>query len=250
MDLDEQLREVREQKHREYLRYADQMERGSPGSHRQNNADLGSAIAKKFGSLEKYCAGKTIAKFIISHFFFPECINEDEVGAVPGIYRFRMDITNFHGLEYSERGLDGDALRMHREQQKMLHGTGHKILLFRYCFDVRELYPVRNQKIELYGEFYCLQPADHERLNAVWRRVNGQTPESIIYLGNLNYYKSLCHDSMGNKIDFVGAPEPAKIEPSSGNRPAPQQNKQTSLLDDALLKKINEEYFGYYGGGR
>jgi hypothetical protein len=52
-----------------------------------------------------------------------------------------------------------------------------------------------------------LQPNDHKRLTAAWRKVNGMTNESMIYLSDIEFAKTLCLDRMkDNKTDKIDKP--------------------------------------------
>lgn len=213
MNFEEQLKIVREQKRSDYLKRNNESEKKFKEEiEQQQNIEL---LAKKIETLtnlrQKYGhlfasnprskAARTIQRFVKKHYFEPLCINEEDIDNIPPIYRIRINITNYHSLEYSEENIPANTLDMHRLIYKMLTQgptTEPEIIYFRYCFDIRKLYPIKNQIFEIYNIFYFMQPNDHIRINATWRKINNETNESIRYLTSFEYYKSLSIDMYKN----------------------------------------------------
>ena len=94
---------------------------------------------------------------------YDDCVNADEIKNIPPKYRFDVYITDNHILEYSEENISDANINLHRMMHTMVHEENPAIL-FRYCFDIRQIYPNRHKIIELYDGFYFLQPLDHERI--------------------------------------------------------------------------------------
>ncbi len=137
------------------------------------------------------CANKKIVNFFKKKYFELPCVNESDILGIPGLYRFRLEITNHHSNYYSEDQVSQQHL--HNYRRKFIQ-PGPKIVYFRYCFDIRLLYEMRNQILELYDNFYYLQPGDHIKINKLWKKLNGFSNESIIYLTNFEYCKALSKD--------------------------------------------------------
>lgn len=136
-----------------------------------------------------------IQRFIRKKMFEPKCINEEEILSIPSIYRLRINITDMHINEYNEENIQNDILEYHRIIHKSINFSTDATLFFRYCFDIRKLYPIRHQLINIFGEYFYLQPDDHKYLNRIWKKVNNITNESIRYLTDFDYHKSLSVDS-------------------------------------------------------
>lgn len=131
----------------------------------------------------------TIERFFCKYYLMP-CLNEADIQDIPGIYRFRVTFTSYHTNEYSELDVPITMLETHRTLYEVVLASENHCQperLFRYCFDVRELYPIRNQILEICTNqdsnyYFFLQPADHVRLDRVWNLVNGSTLASIRYM--------------------------------------------------------------------
>lgn len=208
-DLIEQLNSIRQEKHLAYLRHteaAEAMERIEANRVRQEKngkriSELMPYLSEKYRHIfnpnPKLKAVATIQRFVRKHYFRPECINSHEIRNIPAIYRFRVNITDNHFNEYFEENIGDDMLQMHRLIYKMTMPAitvNNNNVIFRYCFDIRKLYLQRHQIIELYDQFYFMQPDDHARILKCWNKVNGETDHSIRYLNNLEYIKSLSID--------------------------------------------------------
>nr|AEX62959.1 hypothetical protein mv_R755 [Moumouvirus Monve] len=83
---------------------------------------------------------------------------------------------------------------MYRICYDNIYYDSDKTTIFTYCFDIRELYPTKNQIIEIDESYYFLQPQDHKNLEKLWKKVNNYTTESINYINNFEYYKALSKD--------------------------------------------------------
>ena len=201
MDLEQQLELVRKNKHLAYLKHIANIEIAQ--KEEINDKNVPNKNLNILPNLpEKEKAAFKIQKFIKKYWFCPECINTLEMRPIPPLYRFRVNITTYHINEYSEINVSNDMLKMHRLIHNMALPFTMKeekpIILFRYCFDIRILYIQRNQIIELYDNFYFMQPSDHERIISCWNKVNGETNFSIRYLSDYEYVKSLTEDRVKN----------------------------------------------------
>ena len=205
MNLEEQLNLVRQEKQRTYLKYLADLENAEnekvkaklDAEIKQRKIIVMAHLSEKYKHIfrpdSKQKAARLIVNFVRKYWFGMECINQKEIVDIPGIYRFRVNITECHINEYSEENAKSDMLKMHRVIYKMTR-KANPDFLFRYCFDIRKLYPQRHQIIELYDGFYFMQPQDHERIVSAWKKVNGQTSESIRFLNSMEFDRSLCVD--------------------------------------------------------
>lgn len=203
MNFEEQINIVRREKHEAYLKYL--LENEEKTNEIKTNIFM-EHLAKKykhfFNPSAEEKSVRMIQKFIKKKLFSP-CINDNEITHIPPIYRIRISITNQHLKEYSENNINDSTINMYRLMYKMLQPK-EKFVLFRYCFDIRKLFPMRNQIIELCDNFYFMQPDDHERIISCWKKVNGETRESINYLNDFNFYKSLSIDKFKPKNHIQG----------------------------------------------
>lgn len=105
--------------------------------------------------------------------YFKSCLNESEIRNIPGLYRFRISITPKHLLEYSESGVPSALIEEHRYLRNSIYEIDNipDTEIFRWCFDVRKLYPKRNQPFEIEGCMYYLQPDDHIKLHKIWNLI-------------------------------------------------------------------------------
>lgn len=222
--MDEQIREIRLRKHQEYQEYQNYLELNDQDNihqiDKQNNYQTNYQTDNIIESTDKYDyqldnpivnipakvdqqkiydnrhhqAANLIQKFIKKKLFYPECINESEISDIPPIYRIRINITELHINEYNETDIPENLLAYHRIIYNMVNYKSNVQILFRYCFDIRKLILDKNQVIGIYDNYYFLQPNDHIYLNKIWRKICGTTSESIIYMTNFEYYKSLSVD--------------------------------------------------------
>lgn len=206
MNINEQIKFIRKQKHDEYLKYIGKInDKKKEEIQKEYNSEIRLKQIRILAKLrqiirqnKKEKAVKTIQKFIRDNYFKPICINNDEINKIPPIYRIRISITTQHINEYSEKNIPADMIDMHRLIYKMVQMSVDKFVLFRYCFDIRKLYPVKNQIIEILGGFYFMQPDDHIRINSLWKKINNETNESIRYLIFFEYQKTLSIDRYKN----------------------------------------------------
>ncbi|XWV25274.1 hypothetical protein QJ856_gp0496 [Tupanvirus deep ocean] len=204
MDISEQIKQIRIKKHQEYLDYCKRIEEKENESIKKikekeimdKKITYLTNLHNKYKNIfdPKTIAAKKIQNFVRKNYFEPQCINESDMIKIPPLYRLRITITNYHVNEYNEANVDLSMLDMHRLIYKMMVSADKKIILFRYCFDIRELYPQKNKIIELFDGFYFMQPDDHIKINALWDKVNGETNRSIIYMSQFEYYKCLSVD--------------------------------------------------------
>lgn len=137
-----------------------------------------------------------ITRFVKRKLFGSECINENEIKSIPPMYRLRIFITQSHINRYVERIATNDKyeIEAHRRRYLLKQPKEKPVALFRYCFDLRKIFDERNSKFDLFGEMYYFQPDDHRLMCKLWERVNGRTDESIRFLQNMEYYKTLSKD--------------------------------------------------------
>ena len=197
MNFENQLKLIRQKKHNEYVDYVNKIEiQGQKDLDKQKKINVLAKLALKYkyifnpNSIEK--AVHTIQKFIRKHYFQPKCINDDEMINIPFLHRVRITFTKNHAPQ----------LRDSKLNEKMKKSTNTKDIIttkritfaFKYCFDIRDLYPIRNDIIKLENVKYVLLPKDLVRVESLWKKINGYTSESIQYLNLLAYCKSLSHD--------------------------------------------------------
>ena len=104
---------------------------------------------------------------------YANCININEIADIPPKYRFDVYITDNHVLEYSEENISDGNINLHRMMHSVIY-EDNSVILFRYCFDIRKIYPDRHKIIELYDNFYFLQPIDHERIVEQMNQIKNQ----------------------------------------------------------------------------
>ncbi|QTF49170.1 hypothetical protein qu_278 [Acanthamoeba polyphaga mimivirus] len=212
--MDDQIKEIRQKKHQQYL---DHLNGIIPNNQDKQNHIVVPNLINQINPINatnqinpinttnqrnhvldkikfNYAAIR-IQRFIRKKMFEPKCINEEEILSIPSIYRLRIDITDMHINEYNEEDIPNDILEYHRIIYKSINFSTDSTLFFRYCFDIRKLYPIRHQQINIFGEYFYLQPDDHKYLNCIWKKVNNITSESIRYLTDFDYHKSLSVDS-------------------------------------------------------
>jgi len=129
--LDEQLRLIREIQRNRYLKSIANDEEIIKKQHESKvqderiikQVDYMSLLAQKyqyiFNPTVTQRAATTIVRFVKKHWFSPVCLNNDECQEIPGIYKFRLCITNHHIYEYSEKDVNASILEMHRKIYKM-----------------------------------------------------------------------------------------------------------------------------------
>jgi len=113
-----------------------------------------------------------------------------------------------------------------------------------YCFDVRKLYSIRHEIIEIYGEFYFLQPDDHRRLINAWNKINDNTSSSQIFLNNLRFDRSVVADRRktylrGESVNELNTFK-QRIKTTIEGQDMPTDN---NLFDDKYLENLHKEYF-------
>jgi hypothetical protein len=228
-NLDQDILHYRQQLHLRYMKQLEENEKNQRDEMQAKRRDeLMQILRDKYGH---YFSGnprdkfyKSLAKFIYRNWFEPVCLNEDVIVSIPGIYRLRVYITNYHLNEYTEANIDSDILDYYRHAQKTNRGDTEKVVYFRWCFDIRDLYPKRNEILEIDGEFYFLQPEDHVRLCNAWNNINGQTTKSIRYLSMLEYSKSVCSDFYAKKNTNT------------------ESNTDIDDMTNDFIDKLNKEY--------
>lgn len=204
MNFAEEIKLIRKKKHEEYMEYIGQVQKKQNmeivkhkyNELRLNKINIMANLRKKYKHIfdTRERAAIVIQKFIRNKYFKPACINEDEIHLIPPMYRFRIFITSDHINEYNEEDIPENLLIMHRQIYKMTNQQNDRSILFRYCFDIRKLYPIRHNIIEIYDNFYFMQPDDHIRINKLWEKVNNKTNRSIIFYSMFEYHKSLSLD--------------------------------------------------------
>ncbi|XWV26536.1 hypothetical protein QJ857_gp0531 [Tupanvirus soda lake] len=266
MDISEQIKQIRIQKHQQYLDYCRRIEEKENEEIKKQNEEIKKQnekelMDKKINYLtelhDKYknmfdpktSAAKKIQNFVRKNYFEPHCVNELDMNKIPPLYRLRITITNHHVNEYNEENIEQSMLDMHRLIYKMMVTVDEKINLFRYCFDIRELYPKRNKIIELYDGFYFMQPDDHIRINTLWDKVNGETNKSIIFMSQFEYYKCLSVDEFKKNNCSTNQDETKKhIEKLLQSHDIDNENINFDLvqndipLDNDFLHSITRKY--------
>lgn len=201
MNFEQQLQIIRDEKRRAYDIYLRTKELTLDPNIKEKKINCLLKLRRIYQEMTdpKIIAGKKIVEFIREKYFRPECVNESEINFIPPLYRLRISITNHHIIEYSEKDVDPDMLDTHRIIHSTIGVPEEKCVLFKHCFDIRDLYPKRNNILELYDGYYFMQPDDHIRINNLWNKVNGETNSSILYLQQYEYWKSLSLDSAQNE---------------------------------------------------
>lgn len=98
--------------------------------------------------------------------------------AIKGIYRCRINFTLNHLSNHSNK----------------LNYCFNKYL-FTWCFDINKLIKIYKCRLFICGCVFNLLPDDHLYVEKIWNLVNGKTRQSIIYLSNMDYWKSCSIDS-------------------------------------------------------
>jgi len=272
MNLEEQIRQIRAQKNEEYSKYIskietennEEIEKQKNIETHQKKLDILTSLRCKYfsknNSMEK--AATTIQKFVKKYYFEPTCINNDEINDIPPIYRIRILITDHHINEYYEENVEPNIIGMHRIIYNMVRPVD-KIIYFRYCFDIRKLYPIRHQIIEVCDSFYFLQPEDHIKINTLWKKVNNETSKSIRFINSFEYYKSLSidmHDNeptnttneldtsvIKNQIeDILTGNEPVDESLDSSTNESVDEFSVEIDLDREYLNEITRQYFNNF----
>lgn len=251
----DQLEKIRFEHHLKYLQYLKNNEEDNEKIIQfKKKVEIMTYLANKYCNIFNQnkieIAGRCINKFIRKHWLAIPCLNEESIVLIPGIYRFRINITNHHIYEYTENNIPDTKINTHRLLYQNNMKDLPKNILFRYCFDIRQLYPVRNQIIEIEDNFFFLQPDDHIKLNSIWFKVNGLTSASQIYLTKMEYFKSLSKDLkfVNNqnkknitKEEIIKIIEDAEIE--SKNDQIESKNDQIELNQlDNLINELNIKY--------
>lgn len=225
MDFKDQLHQIRMEKHKKYLEYVSNTEKDT------GNTDINSVNIFNEPNPQLVESAVKIQRFMRRYYFEPKCMNDDELSNIPPIYRLRIFITNHHRNDYTEDIVDKDYLDMHRIVQRIFNCNQPKCVLFRYCFDIRKIYHIRNEAIKIEGESYYFQPDDHIKIESLWKKVNGETSSSIIYLNTLEYIKSLSIDRC----------EEFKLEQSVLSKSG-DQFIDDKCIDDICRKYIDIDY--------
>lgn len=214
----DQLQKIRLEQHRKYLKYSEECTKKDEMLLEENlkhkKIDILSKLAFRYRRFfaptiaeKQEISGRTINRFVRKNWLAIPCVNQNQIDNIPGIYRMRIYITSHHIYEYSEKGIHTNFLNEHRLKHISANMSEPKMILFRYCFDMRKLYPVRNQMIEIKDMYFFLQPNDHVRLNSIWNKINGQNSASIIYLSKMEYDKSLCSEFSYSKENIPSIDE-------------------------------------------
>lgn len=229
MDYDEQLKIIWKEKRKKFEEHVIKMKN-----------DEVNILMKKYSYLAKptYCAATRIVRFIKDK-YLKKCINDEEINQIPGLYRFRVKFTNHHLINYSEKDIKKNMISSYRKAQIAIRKRKNKETKFWYCFDIRNIYHIRHEPICLYDEIYYLQPEDHQQLENIWRKINGETNYSIIFLGNMDYYKTLYIDKYINE----------KTRELQNDSDCEEVNSASINVkkNSELYKKITLKYFMKHG---
>lgn len=92
---------------------------------------------------------------------------------IKGIYKCRINFTT-----------------KHLYNSKLLQN----LFLFQWCFDINVLIKIYKCRLSIYGHAFYLRPSDYDYIEKIWNLVNGKTANSIIFLSNMDYWKSCSVD--------------------------------------------------------
>lgn len=251
MNFENQLKIIRQQKHNEYVDYINKIEiQEQIDLNKQKKIAIMANLSSKYkhifnpNPIEK--AVWTIQKFIQKYYFQPKCINENEMMNIPVLYRIRITFTKNHIPKSST--LQNTELTKRKKSDSIIPNPKRIAFMFRYCFDIRDLYPVRNSVINLENKKYILLSKDCIRVESLWNKINGSTSESIRYLNSLEYYKSLSHDKKFG-YDMINQDENInRIKKILENNDENHEdifiiNINGVKIDLMILDKLNKKYF-------
>lgn len=198
MDFDEQLRLIRIRKNIEFEKY----------KNRQIENNMHDEPQKEF-NIKEYEPKKKVVLDPIPVTNNPTCIttkeeelciNASEINQILPANRFIVEITNQHNNEYSEKDIPENILEMHRYIYKITMPRD-TFPLFKYCFDIRNLYPKKNSIIEIDNNFYFLQPDDHTRINDKWKELYG--PEKDVnYSEDFDWIDQTSQQNYDSAMDY------------------------------------------------
>ena len=137
-------------------------------------------------------AATSIQRFVRSRLLGSDNINQDEIHEIEPIYRLRISITSDHENPYHEENLKEDQLEVVRLMN--ITSTTDAMVEFKYCFDIKKLYPLRHHPHDILGSIIYLQAADHMKLEALWKNLNGASPQSVKYFQRFSYDRALVAD--------------------------------------------------------
>lgn len=169
---------------------------------------------------------RVIAGRIITN-FFRKFLSSDP-STIPGLYRFRMKFTNHHLHRYHE---SAETL----EEYKQLHINEYEdvvINLFDKYYDIRDMIQMKNDPLVVCDIEFWLQPKDHDRLNRLWKKLNGETTQSIRFITNMEYHRALCKDR--NWTDFYK--ETPKLEIKEEVKEVKEEKLDNLDVDDIIME--------------
>jgi hypothetical protein len=129
MSLVEQLRQIRKEKHLDYLIKNDMIQH----------------VNKSSGTVDQ--------KQILSNSKISD-------------YEIVIDFTENHLMEYTEEGIPKSCLITHRHMHTILEDSDVKVI-FSKTYDIRELLTKRYAKFVFKGQNFYLRPDDQERIDAM-----------------------------------------------------------------------------------
>lgn len=187
-----------------------------------------------FNSKSPDIAAIRIQNFVKKSWFAYKCINEKDLITIPGIYRFRLYITEHHLMS----------------ENNIIQNNEECKILFRYCFNIQQLYPIRHSSIviinpgdSLKNYNIYLQKRDLTRIEKAWSKVNNITTLSINFLNDMEYDKSLCKDQFADEIREKNRKNLNRIRNILNNEEDIIFNTSNWKLDIEYLENITRDYF-------
>lgn len=207
--MGDQLAQIRKRRHEEYtLKISLEKKSQDKKEKRERDISFLTNFFIKYYHIfiptirSRYKAAISIQRFVRKNYFGPKCLNHVEEYSIPPIYKFRMQFTTTNYIEYSEVLNSDLTLEEHRQIHNMeyLDAIVSSEFLFSYLFDIRKLYPKRNQPIIINEIPYYLQPIDHIRIIQLYDRLCGEDNATINREIDMKYEESLSKDKFKGDI--------------------------------------------------
>ena len=247
MNFQDQIRSFREKKQNDFINHINKTKLDQQKQlDKQKKINILAKLSLKYKhvfnptSIEK--AVWTIQKFIKKHYFEPKCMNDERIPDIPPLYRIRITFTKKHIINSQSHTYT---------KVKSKQNT----FMFKYCFDIRDLYPIKNNTIKLENVKYILLPHDHNHIESIWNKINGTTNKSIQYINMLDYCESLSHDKDFGYKSITSEENIDRIKNVLDEVADNDNNNDTNnddyivvvagiKLDLLFLHQLNKKYFG------